>query len=110
MQSLWYGQEILGLVSRPEIELVKLEHPRGKAIVFEVFKLLNGFDVAACNIFFHRSFTCLRGNKFKLYLRSFCTNLREFSFANRIIQDRIGIVNHSILLSSNTVEVFLMIG
>jgi len=74
--------------------------------MIEVLKLLNGFDVVAPNTFFNRSSTGLRGHEFKSYKSSFCTNLRKFSFSNRIVQDWNSLPQHVV---SSKLEVTLLI-
>jgi len=64
-----------------------LEEKCSRGDMIAEFKLLNGFDVVAPNVFVNRSFTGLRGHEFKLYKIRFCTNLGKFSFSNRIVQD-----------------------
>ena len=72
--------------------------------MIEVFKLLTGFDFVAPNTLFNRSFTGLRRHELKLYKSSFCTNLGEFSFYIRIVQDWNSLPQH--VVSSSTVNTF----
>jgi len=61
------------------MKLIKLEHIRAfPGDMTEVFKLLNGFDIASLNAFFDRSFTGLKGHEFKLNISSYSTKLSNF--------------------------------
>ena len=82
---IWFYNQRLKLIT--SLKWSKLEDRCLRGDMIEVFELLNDFDVAAPNTFFHRSFTGLRGHKFELCKSCFCTNVSKFLFSNRIIQD-----------------------
>jgi len=69
--------------------------------MIQVFKLINGFDIAAPDKFVHKSFSSLRGHTLKLYKHSFYTNIGKYSFSNGIINCN-NLLQH--VVSSSTVN------
>lgn len=64
--------------------LTSLETRRLRGDLLEVFKIIKGFDKVDAAKLFDFSTTNLRGHKYKLFKRSFRTNLGKFSFVNRV--------------------------
>jgi len=73
---------------RREIKIVRMVHSikerRFRGDMIQVFKIINGFDIAALNTCFHQSFSGLRGHTLKLYKCSFRTNIGTCYFSNRM--------------------------
>ena len=72
--------------------------------MIQVFKFIKGFDITAPNAFLNMSTTGLRGHEFKLYKSALSTNIIEFYFSNRIVDDWNSLPQH--VVSSNTVNTF----
>jgi len=68
----------------------------------QVFKLINGFHIAAPDKFFHKSSSSLGGHTLKLFKCSFSTKLGKYSFSNRITNDGNNLPQH--IVTSNTVN------
>ena len=68
--------------------------------IIEVFKLLNGFDIAASNTLFNRSFSGLQGHELKLNQENL---LQKFGY---IFVFGIGIKYSQNVVSSYTVKTF----